>query len=141
MDTIELTGIRAFGYHGVLEHERTDGQEFAVDLRLDVDTALAASSDQLADTVDYAAVAQAVVRVIEGEPVDHPVDYAAVAQAVVRVIEGEPVDLIETLAHTIADVVLIDPRVQAVQVRVHKPQAPIPVRVDGVSVSIKRSRS
>ncbi len=119
MDTIELTGIRAFGYHGVLEHERTDGQEFAVDLRLDVDTALAASSDQLADTVDY----------------------AAVAQAVVRVIEGEPVDLIETLAHTIADVVLIDPRVQAVQVRVHKPQAPIPVRVDGVSVSIKRSRS
>jgi dihydroneopterin aldolase len=118
VDAIELTGIRAFGYHGVLEHERADGQEFVVDVRLDVDTAPAAASDQLIDTVDY----------------------ATLAQAVVRVIEGEPVDLIETLAQQIADAVLIDPRVQAVRVRVHKPQAPIPVRVEGVSVTIQRSR-
>ena len=68
-DIIALTGLRAFGYHGVLSEEKATGQEFVVDLALHVDTAGAARTDDLADTVDYGALAHAVVAVIEGEPV------------------------------------------------------------------------
>ena len=83
-DVIEIRGIRGFGRHGVFDHERADGQEFSVDVRLELDTRTAAASDRLADTVDYGAVAEQV--------------HAA--------IENDPVDLIETLAQRIADICL-----------------------------------
>ena len=79
-DLIEVHGIRARGHHGVLESERATGQPFIADVILAVDTREAADSDDLADTVDYSQVAQAV--------------YAELA--------GDPVDLIETLAERIA---------------------------------------
>jgi 7,8-dihydroneopterin aldolase/epimerase/oxygenase len=116
---IALTGLRVRGYHGVLAHEREEGQEFVVDLELRTDTRAAATSDALADTIDY----------------------GAVAQAVAAVVAGEPVDLIETLAQRIADVVLIDPRVESVTVVLHKPKAPIPLTFDDVSLRIERSRA
>ena len=117
-DIIALTGLRAFGYHGVLSEEKATGQEFVVDLALHVDTAGAARTDDLADTVDY----------------------GALAHAVVAVIEGEPVELIETLAQRIADVVLIDSRVSTVNVVLHKPSAPIPFAFSDVCVKIERSQ-
>jgi dihydroneopterin aldolase len=70
----------------------------------------------------------------------HTVDYGGVARAVADVIEGPPVNLIETLAVTIADRCLAFDYVRAVKVTVHKPQAPIPVPFDDVSVSITRAR-
>src|SRR3954463_6479676 len=103
-DRIELVGLRARGFHGVLEHERRDGQEFAVDVGLDVDTADAAATADLAATVDY----------------------GALAESVAAVVTGEPVDLIETLAQRIAGVCLHDPRVPAVDVPVPKPPGPRP---------------
>jgi 7,8-dihydroneopterin aldolase/epimerase/oxygenase len=57
-----------------------------------------------------------------------------------RVVEGEPVNLIETLAERLAVVCLADPRVRAATVTVHKPQAPIPLAFEDVSVTIRRSR-
>ena len=69
-DQIAVTGIRGTGFHGVFEHERREGQEFSVDVRLDVSTAAAAGSDDLGDTVDYGQVAVAVHALIVGEPVD-----------------------------------------------------------------------
>ncbi|CAB4858452.1 unannotated protein [freshwater metagenome] len=117
-DVIALTGLRAFGYHGVLASEKQTGQEFIVDLLLHTDIQRAASTDNLADTIDY----------------------AALAHAVVTVVEGEPVDLIETLAQRIADVVLIDSRVLSVKVVLHKPSAPIPHEFDDVRIEIDRSR-
>jgi dihydroneopterin aldolase len=117
-DQIVIRGIRGTGHHGVFEHERSDGQEFSVDVCLDVSTVLAAGSDVLADTVDY------------GE----------VAQAVHALIEGEPVDLIETLAERVADACLSFPGVSRVVVTVHKPHAPIPVPFDDVEVRIVRGR-
>ncbi len=117
-DCIAVRGIRGTGFHGVFATERREGQEFTVDVELEVSTAAAGRSDALADTVDYGAVAQAVhARIV-----------------------GEPVDLIETLAERIADTCLVDERVDAVTVTVHKPHAPIPVPFDDVTVTIRRSR-
>jgi len=118
-DRIELRGLRIRGYHGVFEHERVDGQDFFVDVALDVDTAAAARSDDLADTVDY----------------------GGLAQRIAEVVAGEPVNLIETLAQRIASTCLADPRVEAVEVRVHKPTAPIPLPFDDVVVTIHRTRA
>jgi dihydroneopterin aldolase len=119
IDEITLTGLRAFGHHGVYPDERRDGQEFIVDLTLAVATSAAAASDDVADTVHY----------------------GDLAERVVAVVEGEPVNLLERLAQRIADVVLADDRVQLVTVTVHKPSAPIAVPFADVSVTIRRSRS
>ena len=117
-DTITLSGLRVYGHHGVFEAERRDGQDFVVDVELELDTAPAAASDDVADTVHY------------GE----------LAQALAAVVGGEPVDLLERLAQRLADVCLADPRVSAATVTVHKPHAPIPLAFDDVAVTIRRSR-
>jgi len=117
-DRIEIKGIRATGWHGVLEFERTDGQEFIVDVAMDVETADAAVTDDLALTVDYSAIAR----------LTHA-----------RIV-GEPLNLIETLAHRIANDILAVPRVLGVSVAVHKPQAPIPLAFDDVIVTVHKGR-
>ena len=118
-DQICITGIRGTGNHGVFDHERRDGQEFIVDVELEVDLARSAASDDLADTVDY----------------------GTVASDVHALITGEPYDLIETLAEEIATACLRHRAVESVTVTVHKPQAPITVPFDDVAVRITRSRS
>lgn len=118
-DTIALRGLRVFGRHGVFDFERRDGQDFVVDVVLEVDTAPAAASDDVTDTVHY------------GE----------LAEALAAVVSGEPVNLLERLVARLADVCLGDPRVAAATVTVHKPQAPIPLQFDDVAVTIRRSRT
>ena len=119
-DRILLTGLRGFGHHGVYPEERAAGQPFLVDLVVHADTARAAVTDEVADTVHY------------GE----------LAARVVAVVEGEPVNLIETLAQRVADACLDhDPRVQSVEVTVHKPTAPVGVPFTDVAVSILRRRT
>ena len=118
-DLIRLTGVTATGYHGVLPAERRDGQTFVADVVLQVDTREAAAGDRLDATVDYASVA---VRVTE-------------------ILAGQPADLIETVAERIAAALLADPRVSAVDVVLHKPQAPIPVPFTDVTVEIHRDRT
>src|SRR5438067_1330129 len=98
-DRIELTGLRVHGRHGVFDFERAEGQDFVVDVALEFDTAPAAASDELSDTIHY------------GE----------LAQALAAVLAGEPVNLLETLAARLADVCLADSRVAAATVTVHKP--------------------
>jgi dihydroneopterin aldolase len=117
-DRITLKGLRARGRHGVLAAERELGQEFVVDVTLFLDTAPAAAGDDLTKTVHY------------GE----------LAQALAKVVEGEPVDLIETLAQRLADVCLAQEPVQRAEVSVHKPAAPIPLPFDDVIVTISRGR-
>jgi dihydroneopterin aldolase len=119
LDRIALKGLRARGRHGVLAAERELGQEFVVDATLFLDTAPAAAGDDLTKTVHY------------GE----------LAQALVEVVEGEPVELIETLAQRLADVCLASELVRKAEVSVHKPAAPIPLPFDDVVVTIERSRA
>lgn len=117
-DEIAITGIRAVGHHGVYAHERRDGQEFVADVVLALSLRRAAATDDVADTVHY------------GE----------LAEKVAGILAGDHVDLLETLAERIASAALSYPIVDAVTVTVHKPQAPIPVPFDDVSVTVRRSR-
>lgn len=117
-DRIELIGLRATGHHGVFDFERRRGQEFVVDVALHVDTRPAAVSDDLADTVHY----------------------GDLAERVHEVVTGEPVDLLETLAERIAQVCLRPYGVHAVDVAVHKPQAPVAVAFGDVVVRVHRRR-
>lgn len=118
-DRVALRGIAGFGYHGVLAEERRDGQRFVVDVSCSLDLAPAARDDDLQATVNY----------------------AELACAVVADIEGEPVNLIEALAERIAGTCLRSGRVGAVEVTVHKPEAPMPVGVADVAVTLTRCRS
>ena len=69
-DRISLRGVRARGFHGVLAHEKVEGQDFVVDVLLDVDLSRAAGTDDLAHTVSYAEVAADVVALVEGGSLD-----------------------------------------------------------------------
>ncbi len=117
-DRIVLTGIRATGHHGVYDHERRDGQTFIADVTLELSLADAARSDDVADTVHY------------GE----------LADTIAAILSGDPVDLLETLAQRVADAALGYARVDAVEVTIHKPQAPIAVPFTDVAVIIRRER-
>ena len=118
LDQIQILGIVARGFHGVLESEREAGQDFSADVTLYLDTRAAARDDDLDETVNY----------------------ALVAQDVVDILTGAPVDLIETVAEQIAAAILDRPLVASVDVTVHKPQAPIPVPFSDVTVTINRDR-
>jgi dihydroneopterin aldolase len=115
-DTISLHGLRVRGFHGVLPEERAVGQLFVADVSLEVDTAAAAASDDL----------------------DLTVDYSALAHQLAEIIAGDPVALIETLAQKLADVCLSYSLVDAVEVTVHKPDAPVGLPVSDVLVRIRR---
>ncbi|HET8599053.1 MAG TPA: 2-amino-4-hydroxy-6-hydroxymethyldihydropteridine diphosphokinase [Segeticoccus sp.] len=117
-DRIALHGIAARGFHGVLAEEKAVGQPFSADVVLEVDTARAGASDDLSHTVNYAEV-------------------AAVAHGI---LAGPSLDLVETVANRIAEASLRHTVVEAVEVTVHKPQAPVGVPFDDVTVSVRRER-
>jgi dihydroneopterin aldolase len=117
-DRLSLRGLRGTGHHGVLEHERRDGQEFVVDVELGLDTRAAAADDDLSATVHY------------GE----------LAERLHTSLTTDPVDLIETLAQRLADICLAERPVSWVEITVHKPHAPITVPFDDVTLTIHRSR-
>jgi 7,8-dihydroneopterin aldolase/epimerase/oxygenase len=117
-DRIALRGLKVRGFHGVLEQERRDGQDFGIDAILEVDISDAAATDDLTRTVDY----------------------SEVAQAIAAIVAGEPLDLIETLAERLAAVCLEQSLVSAVEITVHKPHAPIALPFDDVTVTIRRTR-
>lgn len=103
-DTITLGGLRFFGYHGVYAEEQARGQEFVVDLIMELDLSRAGQSDDLADTVNYAEV----YGLVKG------------------IVEGSPYKLIEAVAARLIEAVLTGyAPVQAVTVRINKPQAPV----------------
>jgi dihydroneopterin aldolase len=118
-DSIRIEGITAKGFHGVFPEEKRDGQLFIVDAVLSLDLTKAANSDDLAETVDYSAVA----REIENE------------------IKSGSYDLIEMLAGRIASGILEKySLVHRVEVTVHKPEANLGVTFSDLSVTITRTR-
>ncbi len=118
-DRIELTGLEAFGYHGVFEHERREGQRFFCDITCWLDCREAAAKDDLNLTVHY------------GE----------LAELAHGILSGTPRDLIETVAAEIADTAMERFGVlMACEVKIHKPQAPIPLQFADVAVVARRSR-
>lgn len=116
-DRIALTGLRVRGHHGVLDHEKRDGQDFLVDVVVQLDLGPAAAGDDL----------------------DRTLHYGELAERAAGIVAGPPRDLIETVAAEIADDVVADRRVEAVEVTVHKPDAPIPLEFADVAVTVSRS--
>ncbi|WP_025273355.1 dihydroneopterin aldolase [Haloglycomyces albus] len=117
-DVITLKGLRAFGYHGVFDQERREGQEFVVDVELETSLRQAAQTDDVYDTIHY----------------------GILADRVAAIVSGTPVNLIETLAERIADMCLVESNATRVAVTVHKPHAPIEHAFTDVSVRIERTR-
>jgi len=116
-DQIRVTGIKAFGYHGVLPHEATDGQEFTVDLLVTLDLRAASLSDDFNETINYA-------------------DLAKIAH---DNIVGDRVQLIERLAGKIAEEISSAySQITSVSVTVHKPHAPVTVDFEDISGTITR---
>ena len=120
MDSIQLTGIRAYGYTGALPEERVLGQWFEANLILWLDLSQAGESDCLADTYDY----------------------RDIIQITQQIIQTEKFALIEKLASAIAAAALQrDHRLSQVQVKLSKLAAPIPNFSGGISVEITRIQS
>lgn len=117
-DVIELRGLRVMGVCGVLPEEQVRAQPLLVDLDVVADLSAAGRSDDLADTLDY----------------------GAIADEVSRVVGAERFALLERLATRISEVVLADERVRSVQVVVRKLRPPVPQLLDTSGVRITRSR-
>ena len=118
MDVIQLTGIRCYGYTGYLPEERFLGQWFEVDLRMGVDLAPAGQSDRIEDTLDY----------------------RSVITAVKDIIATSKFDLVEKLAETIVTTVLDFDKVRHVELKLHKPGAPIPDFGGKITIELTRTK-
>lgn len=117
LDKISIKGIKGFGFHGVFDFEKRDGQDFYVDLDIDIDLSAASHSDLLSDSVDYSLL-------------------TAIAKEAVEKLQF---DLIERLAGFIADTIKENfPAVQKIAVTVHKPSAPVQESVTDIAVTICR---
>ncbi len=114
MGSILIAGLRELGVHGVLPEEQTRPQPFEVDVELSMELATAGASDDLDDTVDY----------------------AAVSEAIGRVVRNERYQLLERLATRIGEVCRADERVSAVTVTVRKLRPPVGALLDHVAVRI-----
>jgi dihydroneopterin aldolase len=116
-DRIDIKGIKSFGYHGVFESENIAGQDFFVDIALELDLSRASVTDDVSDTVNY----------------------SEITDLVVAEVTGDRVALIEKLASRIADRIKnAYPQITTVSVTVHKPQAPVKAQVSDISVTINR---
>jgi dihydroneopterin aldolase len=114
---IKIVGLRVYGYHGVLEHERQDGQYFIVDASITIDSERASATDDIANTVSY----------------------AEIANLISENVRNNPVNLLETLSQRLADEVLFaaSPWAKKVKITVSKPDAPIDLYFDTVQVTSK----
>jgi dihydroneopterin aldolase/2-amino-4-hydroxy-6-hydroxymethyldihydropteridine diphosphokinase len=117
-DRVEIRGLRLDAVHGVLDEERTTAQPFELDLDLYLARRTAASSDDLADTADY----------------------AGAVDAAVAVMAGPPHRLLESLSSAVAEAVLADPALSEVTVTVRKLRPPLDHPVASTAVRVHRHR-
>jgi dihydroneopterin aldolase/2-amino-4-hydroxy-6-hydroxymethyldihydropteridine diphosphokinase len=117
VDKICIEELRIFAHHGVFEHENINGQNFYINAELYVDTENAGINDDL----------------------DRSVDYSKVCKLLEKVMTENTFKLIETAAQKAAEAILLEyPLVSAVDIEVRKPEAPIEMDFNSVSVKINR---
>ncbi len=120
MDTIIIKGLKLYAHHGVLEEEKRNGQRFVLDIKLHIDLSKAMSSDNLLDTVNYDEVCR--------------VAYDAMTI--------NTYDLIERAADEVITAIFSEfELVQAVDLTLKKPQAPLCRKVKYAAVSMYRERN
>lgn len=117
--TIEVTGLSIYTHHGVSAAEREVGQRLILDIRMEIGDTDATVTDRVEDTVDYGAICE----------------FAAL------VAQQRSYKTLERLASEIADRILIRFPVEAISVKAAKPEPPIPLTVDEVSVEVWRERT
>jgi dihydroneopterin aldolase len=117
-DQISLKGIEVLAKHGVLASEKQKAQMFEVDVTAHLDLTRPGATDDIEDTLDY----------------------GALALEIREVVGSESHSLIERVATRVAETVLSHSEVDQVRVTVHKPEAPVEVALDDVSVTINRNR-
>ena len=111
--------LEYYGYHGVFDEERTLGQRYYIDLILELDLTEAAQNDS----------------------VDHTINYATVCRQVKQIVQERKVQLIETLGENIATLLLRTyTSLNAVTVKVTKPNPPLDATLKGVTVELYRTR-
>ncbi|MCR5837945.1 MAG: 2-amino-4-hydroxy-6-hydroxymethyldihydropteridine diphosphokinase [Lachnospiraceae bacterium] len=116
MDRIEIKGLKVFAYHGVLEKEKEEGQDFFVDATMYLDIKTPGRSDDLDDTVNY----------------------ASVCELIDRFLKENRYDLIETAARqTAMEVLRKMPKIREIELSVHKPNAPIGLPFEDVTVTVR----
>ena len=113
---IEIHGIAGFGYHGLFDHERENGQRFGVDVKLELKKK----------------------KVFKSDAIDDAVDYSQVIKVVHEIIVGQPVNLIERVAELVAKALINTFPIKSVEVVVHKSNAPVGLPVGDIAVRIKR---
>ena len=118
MDRIEITGIEAYGYHGVFPEERRLGQTLVVDLVVEADLSRAGGSDRVEDTLDYGHLVRLTRDLVARS--DH--------------------QLLEALAENLASLILEMELARRVHVRIAKPRAPIPDFPGTVAIRITREK-
>jgi 7,8-dihydroneopterin aldolase/epimerase/oxygenase len=118
MDIIQLTGIRCYGYTGYLQEEQILGQWFEVDLRIGLDLARSGQSDLIEDTLDY----------------------RGVIADVKDLISTAKFALVEKLADKIVTTVLAYEQVRHVELKLHKPAAPIPDFGGKITIELTRQK-
>lgn len=117
MDKINIEELKIFAHHGVFEHENINGQNFYINAALYVDTEKAGKNDDLENSVDY----------------------SKVCALIERVMTENTYKLIETAAQKVAEAILLEfPLVRAMDMEVRKPEAPIDMDFNSVSVKIHR---
>lgn len=117
--TIEVSGLSIYTHHGVSDAEREVGQRLILDIRMEIGDTDATVTDRIDDTVDYGSICE----------------FAAL------VAQRRSYKTLERLAAEIADRILVRFPVEAISVKVAKPEPPIALAVDEVSVEIWRERS
>ena len=117
-DRIDLTGIEVYAKHGVLDQEQEKAQVFRVDVSAYTDLSVPGETDDLSDALDY----------------------STLALEVREVVGSESHRLIEKVAGRVADTILAHPQVVRAVITIHKPNAPIDMAFDDVSVTIERTR-
>ncbi|MDD5448032.1 MAG: dihydroneopterin aldolase [Actinomycetota bacterium] len=119
MLSINLDGIRVYAHHGVLPDEKREGQEFVIDVEVELDVDEERLDDNLANTLDY----------------------ARLAVSVQEIATRNRFDLLETLAGRIATYILTLDDVKSAKVRVRKMNAPLEVTLQSVGVTATRVRA
>jgi dihydroneopterin aldolase len=118
-DTLHVHNLQFHALHGVYDEERVEGRRFEVDVEARITAPHAATSDELAQTVDY----------------------RDIASVVVEVMQGGSVHLIETLVERMAsDMFARIPRVMSVRIHLRKWATGVPGGPEWVGITIERSR-
>ncbi len=114
--TIEITGLSLYTQHGVSDAEREIGQRLVIDVAFELTDCDAMVTDRVEDTVDY------------GE----------VCEQVALAAQERSYKTLERLGAAIADRLMARYGADSVRVKAAKPEPPIPLPVDEVSVEVWR---